>query len=58
MFSKIAAQAFEDGDFLNILLRFGVFEAHFLIKSFPIKKRVKLSRTIKKSMSVNIVSYI
>ena len=39
-FLKIAAQAFEAGDFLNILLRFGVFEAHFLIKNFLIKKDV------------------
>ena len=31
---KIAVQAFEAGDFLN----FGVFEAHFLIKIFLIKK--------------------
>ena len=39
-FLKIAAQAFEAGDFLNILLRFGVFEAHFLIKTFLTKKDV------------------
>ena len=33
MFLKIAAQAFEAGDFLNIFLRFwGLFKAHFLIK--------------------------
>ena len=30
-FLKIAANSFEAGDFLNIFLRFGVFEAHFLI---------------------------
>ena len=40
MFLKIAAQAYEAGDFLNILLRFGVFEAHFLIKNFLTKKDV------------------
>ena len=35
---KIATQAFEAGDFLNIFINFGVFEAHFLIKIFLIKK--------------------
>ena len=34
---KIPAQTFETGDFLNI---FGIFEAHFLIKIFLIRKRV------------------
>ena len=41
MFLKIVAQAFELGDFLDIFLRFfWVFEAHFLIKIFLIKKCV------------------
>ena len=46
MFLKIAAQALDAADFLNIFLRFwgfknfGVFEAHFLIKIFLIKKLV------------------
>ena len=35
---KIAAQTFEAGHFLNNFLRFWVFEAHFLIKIFIIKK--------------------
>ena len=35
-FFKIAAQASEAGDFLNISLK--VFEAHFIIKHFLIKK--------------------
>ena len=38
MFLKIAAQAFEAGDFLKIFLRFLGFEAHFVIKIFLIKK--------------------
>ena len=32
MFFKIRAKVIEAGDFLNIFLRFWVFEAHFLIK--------------------------
>ena len=32
-FLKIAAQAFEAGNFHNIFLRLGGFEAHFLIKN-------------------------
>ena len=40
MFAKIAAQAFEAGDFLNIFLRFWGFEVHFLVKIFLIKKTV------------------
>ena len=54
-FLKIPVQTFEAGDFLNILgfLRkifqgFGIFEAHFLIKIFLIKKRV--SETNKSSV--------
>ena len=39
MFLKIATQAFEAGNFFNILLRFLDFEAHFLIKVFLIKKK-------------------
>ena len=34
---KIKAKTFEAGEFLNILSFFGIFEGHFLIKSF-IKK--------------------
>ena len=40
MFLKIAAQVFEAGDFLNIILDFEVFEAHFLIKIFLLKRNV------------------
>ena len=40
MFLKIPAQAFEAGDFPNIFLTFGVFEAQFLIKIFLIKKNM------------------
>ena len=36
---KIAAQAFEAGDFLKHFLKFEVFEIDFLIKLFLIKKR-------------------
>ena len=39
-FLKAAAQAFEAGDFLDIVLRFWVFEAYFLIKRFLIKTRI------------------
>ena len=39
-FLKIAAEAFEAADFLNIFLRFLGFEAHFLIKIFLLKKNV------------------
>ena len=35
---KIAAQVFEARDFLDIFLSFSVFEAHFLIEIFLIKK--------------------
>ena len=38
VFLKDAAQTFEVGDFLKIFLRFLLFEAHFLVKSFLIKK--------------------
>ena len=38
VFLKIAAQAFETRDFLNVFLRFWVFEAFFLLKFFLIKK--------------------
>ena len=34
MLLKIAAQAFEAGDFLNIFLRFLSFGDNFLIKTF------------------------
>ena len=37
MFLKFRAQAFQAGDFLNISLKFLVFEAHFHIKLFLIK---------------------
>ena len=47
-FLKIAAQAFEVGDFLNIFLRFLVFEAHFHIKMFLIKIRL-VERSLKLS---------
>ena len=40
MFFKIRATVIEAGDFLNIFLRFWVFEAHFLIKVFLIKKKI------------------
>ena len=40
MFLKIAAQAFEAGDFVNIFKGFWVFEAYFLIKIFLMKKNV------------------
>ena len=40
-FFEIAAQAFEVEDFLNIFFRFWVFETHFLIKNFLIKKRAQ-----------------
>ena len=40
MFLKIAPQAFEAGDFLNIFCMFWVFEAHFLITFFLVKKIV------------------
>ena len=39
MFLKIAAPPFEAGDFVNISKGFGVFEAHFFIKNFLIKKQ-------------------
>ena len=35
---KTTAQVFEAGDFLNTLLRFWRFEAHFLVKFFIYKK--------------------
>ena len=35
---KIEAKAFEAGDFLTFSYVFGVFEAHFLIKIFLMKK--------------------
>ena len=38
MLLKIAAQAFEAGEFLKIFLKFWVFEAHFLEKNLVIKK--------------------
>ena len=42
MFLKITAQAFEALDFRIILIRFWeVFEVHFLIKIFLIKKQNK-----------------
>ena len=37
LFLKIAAQTFEAGNFLNIFLSFGVFEAHFPIQIFLIE---------------------
>ena len=39
MFLKIAAQAFEAGDFVNIFKGFWVFEAYFLIKNFSYEKK-------------------
>ena len=39
MFFKIGAKVIEAGDFLNIFLRFWVFEVNFLIKVFLIKKK-------------------
>ena len=43
MFLKIAAQAFETADFLNIFLRFlGLSKAHFLIKKIILKRRALL----------------
>ena len=39
-FLNIAAQALETGDFLTFSQSFRVFEAHFLIKSFLMKKNV------------------
>ena len=39
-FLKNKAQAFEAGDFLNLILRFwGVFEARFLTKTFLVEKK-------------------
>ena len=38
MFLKFAAKAFEAGDLYNIFLRFRVFEAHFVINFFLMKK--------------------
>ena len=40
MFLKIAAQAFETGDFLNIFLRFLGFSGSFCYKNFSYKKCV------------------
>ena len=40
MFVKIAVQAFESGNFLNIFLKVSGFETHFLVKFFLITKRV------------------
>ena len=42
VFLKIVAQASESGNFLNIFLIFGIFDARFLIKIFLIKKPVYL----------------
>ena len=42
MFLKIAAQAVEAGDFF---LRFWIFEAHFLVQTFLIKKTCIISPT-------------
>ena len=39
MFVKIGAKVIEAEDFLNIFLRFWVFEVNFLIKVFLIKKK-------------------
>ena len=40
MFSKVAAHAFEAGDFLNIFLKvLRGFEAHIFTKSFSYKKK-------------------
>ena len=38
MFLKITTQTFEAGDFLTFFKGFGVFEVHFLIEIFLIKK--------------------
>ena len=54
MFLQIAAQAFEAGDFLNIFLRFGVFEDHFLITIFFIKNTCNLRQTLNKSFKNKI----
>ena len=45
-FLKIAAQAFEAGDFLNIFLRFWGFSGTFLIKNFLIKKPCSNSQNL------------
>ena len=42
-FLKIEAKTFDAGDFLNIFVRFRVFEAYFLIKIL-LKKRVIISQ--------------
>ena len=41
MFAKIAVQAFEAGDFLNIFLRFWGFLGSFSYKNFSHKKKTR-----------------
>ena len=56
MFLKVAPEAFEAGDFLNIFLRFVFFEGLFLITSFLIKKRVYIHKTNGNELSDDEIS--
>ena len=57
-FLKIAAKAFETGDFLNISQGFEFFEAHFLMKSFLMKKRVATSASITATAFTTTISNV
>ena len=47
MFLKIAAQAFEAGDFLNIFLRFWGFSGSFSYNQFSYKEHVQFTTNLK-----------
>ena len=47
MFLKIAAQAFEAGDFLNIFLRFWGFSGSFSYNHFSYKEQVQFTTNLK-----------
>ena len=58
-FLKIAAREFfETGDFLNISQGFEFFEAHFLMKSFLMKKRVATSASITAAAFTTTISNV
>ena len=60
MFSKVAAHAFEAGDFLNIFLKvLRGFEAHIFTESFSYKRKrivgLEMNRLMQQNVFIDII---